>query len=98
MNPDYDNIEKRMKEVFDKAIVKAQLACDKKGNTDEPWNDFSIDWLQKRLYDEIEEYENTERTGCNDWRELIDIINLACFLYLAHYEDWLKRTAKIMKD
>jgi len=98
MNPDYDNIEKRMRAVFDQAIVKAQLACGKEGNTDKPWEDFSIEWLRKRLDDEIKEYESKERTGKIDWIELIDVINMACFLYLAHYEDWIKRSVAKMKE
>jgi len=98
IDPDYDNMEKRMREVFDQAIVKAQLACGKKGNTDKPWKDFSIEWLRKRLDDEIKEYESKERTGKTDWIELIDVINIACFLYLAHYGDWLKRSVEIMND
>jgi len=97
MNPNYDNLEKRMREVFDQAIVKAQLACSKKGNTDEPWKDFSIEWLRKRLDDELVEYESKKRTGKTDWIELIDVINIACFLYLAHYEDWLKRSVETMR-
>ena len=86
-----------MKGVFDQAIVKAQLRCDWEGNTDKPWEDFGIEWLQKRLYDEIKEYESTKRTGHNDWRELIDVINLACFLYIAHFEEWIERSAKLMR-
>ena len=93
-NIDYDYLKKEMQEVFDQAIVKAQLACSKTGNTDKPWEDFSIEWLQKRLDDEITEYYSTKRTGKIDWIELIDVINVACFLYLAHKDDWIKRSVK----
>jgi hypothetical protein len=94
--PDYDCLQKNMQEVFNISIVKAQLACDKKGNTDTPWKDFSIDWLQKRLEDELNEYYSTKKTGKIDWQELPDVINIACFLYLAHRDDWVKRSSKIL--
>jgi len=95
--PDYDNLGQKMQEVFAQAIVKAQLNCDKKGYTDTPWKDFSIEWLQKRLEDEIKEYYSTKRTGKIDWIELIDVINIACFLYIAHYDDYIKRSVKLIR-
>lgn len=96
--PDYDTLEKEMNVVFERAIVKAQLACSKEGNTDKPWEDFDIEWLQKRLDDEIKEYYSKKRIGKIDWIELIDVINIACFLYIAHYNEWIKRSVeKMMK-
>jgi len=92
--PNYDGLKKEMQDVFDECIVTAQLACDKTGNTDTPWKDFSIEWLQKRLDDEIKEYYSKKRTGKIDWIELKDVINIACFLYLAHKDDWVKRSVK----
>jgi hypothetical protein len=90
-NPDYDCLEKKMLEVFNQAIVKAQLSCDKTGNTDKPWESFTIEWLQKRLDDELKEYYSNKRTGRIDWMELIDVINISCFLFIAHRDDWVKK-------
>lgn len=92
---DYEGLRKTMQGVFDECIVIAQNACDKKGNTDKPWLSFSVRWLQKRLDDELNEYYSKKRTGRLDWIELKDVINMACFLYLAHQKEWLyERTHK----
>ena len=71
-------MKQEMQEVFDACITKALIRINKKGNTDKPWDDCSIHHLEKRLFDEVEEY--FDNPSCN---ELIDIINLACFCYLA---------------
>ena len=67
-----------MQEIFDACITKALIRINKKENTAKPWDDFPLHHLEKRLLDELEEY--FENPCCN---ELIDIINLACFCYLA---------------
>lgn len=92
--PDYAFLERNMRAVFEDCIVIAELACDKPGNTDRPWETFSIEWLQKRLEDELKEYYSMKRTGRVDWVELKDVINIACFLYLAHKKDWIERSVK----
>ena len=67
-----------MNEVFTECINKACKRLSKKGNTAEPWKDFTSEHLQKRLVDEWIEWR-----GSGDSRELVDIINLACFLRLS---------------
>ena len=67
-----------MNQVFTECINKACDRLKKHGNTAEPWNDFSSDWLEKRLQDEWDEWKKSK-----DSRELVDIINLACFLRLS---------------
>jgi len=67
-----------MDEVFKKAKEKAVNRISKVGNTATPWEDFKSEHLKKRLDDEIKEWHDTE-----DIKELLDIINLAVFVYLA---------------
>ena len=71
-----------MDEVFQEAKAKAVSRIEKKGNTATPWKDFEYKWLDKRLHDEIQEYDKSKTvTELKD--ELLDIINLATFNYLA---------------
>lgn len=77
MEKEIDDMYDCMNQVFDEAILKAVERSDKPGNTATPWDDFPTEWLAKRLDDEYKEWKKT-----GDWRELIDIINLACFLRL----------------
>ena len=79
------NMEEQMTRVFRGAILKAISRIDKPCNTSRPWADFSISHLRRRLWDELKEYKES-----NDPEELLDIINLACFLHLAHTVEGLK--------
>ena len=90
---DYGNMEKEMKLVFDKALLKALVRCEKEGNTDNPWNDFPIPHLEKRLEQEYAEY----KIASNE-RELIDVINMACFLYIAKENKRIYELTKNMKN
>lgn len=67
--------------VFNKAKVKAITRMDKFGNTATPWKDFTPGWLKNRLAQEFREWEETR-----DVEELLDIINLAAFVYLSAYD------------
>ena len=75
----YSIIKNNMQLPFDYAIWKCVSACKKEGNTVTPWNDFSIEHLEKRLQDEIKEYFESHKSD-----ELLDIINLASFIWLAN--------------
>ena len=71
-------MQREMQRVFDAAIVKAKIRSSKKGNTCEPWKDFTVGRLCNRMEEEIEEWNES-----NDRSELLDIINFAAFLYLS---------------
>ena len=88
---DYDNIKEKMQEVFDSCIVKVCLRCDKKSNTDQPWDDFTLQYLEQRLLEEIDEYFSKPYID-----ELRDIINLACFCYIAKKNILIERGVKIL--
>jgi len=75
---DYGYAKREIEEIFQYCIAKWSLRINKKGNTLKPWNDFSSEHLEKRLFEEIEEYKESRKI-----RELIDVINLSVFLYLA---------------
>lgn len=62
--------------VFNHAIDKAESRIRKPGNTATPWDDLPNAWLKKRLWDEIFEWKESQSP-----KELIDIINIAAFLY-----------------
>lgn len=64
--------------VFKKAKEKAIEKSSELGNTATPWKDFTPGWLKYRLAGEIREWDETR-----DIEELLDIINLAAFVYLA---------------
>jgi hypothetical protein len=61
-----------------KALLKYRERCYKPGNSFTPWKDFPVPHIHKRLMEEIEEYKNGGKS-----EELLDVINLAAFLYLA---------------
>lgn len=69
--------------VFGEAIEKAVRRIDKDGNTATPWRDFSSEHLEKRLIDEFREWRESKSD-----EELLDIINLAAFLYLSKRLRW----------
>jgi len=75
-------IEKNMQMVFDRAILKVIDRCDKEGNTNQPWNDFTTEHLNKRLDAEWDEWKKERKLI-----ELIDVINHAAFLYLSLLDD-----------
>jgi len=86
---DFENMEKTMKIVFDKAVLKSLVRCKKEGNTDKPWDDFTIAHLEKRLEQEYAEYQIA-----GNERELIDVINMACFLFIAKENQRIDEFAK----
>ena len=63
--------------VFETAYHKAVHRSNKPGNTWTPWLDFTDEHLEERLLEEIKEYFEK-----NEARELIDIINIAAYLFL----------------
>ena len=71
--------EEEIQMIFDFAKVKFFSKNSKPGNTERPWDDFSIDHLDERMNDEIDEYHDSGKM-----KELLDIINMAAILYLAH--------------
>jgi len=70
--------ERSMNIVFELAKTKALIRNSKPGNTETPWSDFSVEHLKKRFDEEIQEWKESDNS-----QELIDIINLAAFLWLA---------------
>lgn len=72
-----------MDDVFAAAKEKAKLQLKKPGYTDEPWNDFGSEFLIKRLEQEFYEFEDAENLQSQN-EELLDIINMAIFVYLAN--------------
>lgn len=82
---DYAEMEREMTRVFSDAITKALLKCSKKGNTDKPWKNFSLEHLENRLIEEINEYFDNPKL-----HELYDIMNLANFCYLARERQVIK--------
>lgn len=75
----------KMNDVFELAKHKATKRISKDGYTKEPWKDFDIDFLTDRLYEEIEEFRMAN-TIYKQNDELLDIINMAIFLYIANKE------------
>jgi len=75
---DEEKLIKGMEQVFDECKIKAIQSLKKKGNTAQPWNDFTPEWLALGLIDEIDEWKKT-----HDSKELVDIINYAVFVRLA---------------
>lgn len=67
-----------MDSVFRRAKDKAASQVLHVGNTPTPWRDFTPEHLEKRLNDEIKEWRES-----GDIAELLDVINLAAFLYLS---------------
>lgn len=72
----------KLNTVFGSALSKYSERNSKNGNSIAPWTDFSIERLEERLQEEIEEYKN-EKVNINKAEELLDIINLSAFIYLA---------------
>lgn len=75
-----------MDQVFNECKQKACKRMNKPGNTATPWEDFSSEWLEKRLNDEIKEWRESHKAT-----ELIDIINIAVFLRLSFIHSKLNK-------
>lgn len=69
--------DKNMRIVFDRALKKAKSRASKPYNAVEPYDHFSYEHLKKRLKEEYLEYIESESQ-----HELLDIINIAAFLYV----------------
>jgi len=78
MEDEVEYMEHSMDLVFEMAKVKALYRIKKSGNTATPWIDFTTEHLIKRLDDEIDEWKDSGNT-----QELLDIINLAVFVWLS---------------
>ena len=68
--------------ILNEAKKKMRIRSSKPGNTSEPWEDFSTEWLEKRLDDEIHEWQHSK-----DSDELLDIINMAVFVGMSRCHD-----------
>lgn len=80
--------------VYSKAKNKAIRRINKPGNTEKPWDDFPTEWLEKRLWDEIEEFRLAVTTKQKK-KELLDIMNLANFNYLSLSIDVDSKSEKV---
>lgn len=78
VNVDEIKMKAMLDSVFNEAIDKAVRRIDKPGNTAAPWRDFSSEHLEGRLIKEFREWRESKSD-----KELLDIINLAAFLYLS---------------
>lgn len=72
MNPEND-----LQLVFEAAERKFLSKMSKPGNVERPWDKFSLEHLDHYLEQEFNEY-----LADHDPEELIDVINVAAFLYL----------------
>ena len=75
---DEEKLIKGMELVFEECKIKAIQKLNKKGNSPEPWNDFTPEHLALGLDDEIDEWHKSRNS-----KELVDIINYAVFVRLA---------------
>jgi hypothetical protein len=82
-------LEPEMMKVFNAAIQKKRMKDRKAGNCPEPWITFDAEHLRKYLDSEIKEWakvrsavEESATVSDEERGELIDIINLACFIVL----------------
>lgn len=66
-----------MTKVYEASYDKYQWSKNEKNKPWRPWEHFDIDFLERRLEDEIKEYNESK-----DKDELLDIINFAVFLYI----------------
>ena len=69
--------KQNMNLVFETALNKALHKRRSEGNTTEPYIDFDEEHLENRLSEEYDEYLEEGQA-----RELIDVINIAAFLFL----------------
>ena len=86
MEDEVERMEQNMDLVLEMAKLKAFYRIKKPGNTSAPWIDFTTEHLIKRLDDEIDEWKES----CNS-QELLDIINLAVFVWLSKFYDRVGR-------
>lgn len=82
MEDEVELMERNMDLVFEIAKVKAFCCIKKHGNTATPWLDFTTGHLIKRLDGEIDEWKESGNS-----QELLDIINLAVFVWLSRFYD-----------
>jgi predicted house-cleaning noncanonical NTP pyrophosphatase (MazG superfamily) len=68
-----------LKMVFREAGAKFMSKMDKPGNVTHPWEDFDLEHLKDRFYQETEEFCQNE-----DPEELLDIIVMAAILRLSY--------------
>lgn len=80
-----EQMERNMDIVFEHAKVKALIRNSKPGNTSAPWLDFTIEHLSMRLDEEFLEWKES-----NNSQELLDIINLAAFVWLSKSNNNIK--------
>ena len=82
MEEEVERMEQNMDLVFKMAKAKAFYRIRHHGNAAAPWANFTTEHLVKRLDDEIDEWKES----C-DGQELLDIINLAVFVWLSKFYD-----------
>ena len=64
-----------------------------KGNS---WSDCDIQFLENKLKEEFEEYEDANRHSAKA-EELVDIANICMMLYNRHIEVWAEKAGKFMR-
>jgi len=82
MEDEVERMEQSMDLVFRLSKSKAFYRIRKPGNTTTPWVDFTTEHLIKRLDEEFGEWKES-----GNGQELLDIINLAVFVWLSKLYD-----------
>lgn len=85
-----DDAREELRGVFDGALLKWESRIEKRGNTLRPWFDFDALHLSRRLREEFEEWSLAQSQDVGlpfEQQELLDIINVAAFLYLRNFRD-----------
>ncbi len=78
---DYKTLTNPMKKVQEKARLKAFKKVDYEKHVLEPWKKHNIVFLDSQLHEEFKEFKYA-LTKKQKQNELLDIINMATFLYL----------------
>src|SRR3989304_1791131 len=79
-----ERAEKQIKQVFDMAVTVFTVSASKEGNTEQPWEDFSLEHLEKRLEEEFVEWSQSRKPeGVHYLKELLDVMVMAAIVYKA---------------
>ncbi len=79
MNEPYENAVDTFAEFMKMKMRAVMMRGD--GRSLRPWEDFGVDWLESRLEDELKEYRDS-----HDGKELVDVANICCFLWMKHIQ------------
>jgi hypothetical protein len=71
----FDDFASAMRKKFKEALEKDGKRSHK------PWTDYSIDFLNSRLHDEIQEFEDVDIGSDDSARECVDIANFCMFIW-----------------